>query len=89
VIWPTTVKAWSVVAYTVIFPSLVSQVLFARGVELIGSNRAGLFMNLVPIFGSFFAVLLLGEAFQVYHGLALVLVIGGIAIAQNLTPKSA
>ena len=89
VIWPTSVTAWSVILYTVIFPSLFSQALFARGVELIGSNRAGLFMNLVPIFGSILAVLLLGEAFQVYHGVALMLVIGGITIAQKLTPNVA
>lgn len=89
VIWPRSVTAWSVIVYTVVFPSLISQVLFARGVELIGSNRAGLFMNLVPIFGSILAVLLLGETFQLYHGLALALVIGGIAIAQNLTPRTA
>ncbi len=87
VIWPTSVTAWSVILYTVIFPSLFSQALFARGVELIGSNRAGLFMNLVPIFGSILAVLLLGEAFQLYHGIALMLVIGGITIAQKLTPN--
>ena len=86
VIWPTSVTAWSVILYTVIFPSLFSQALFARGVGLIGSNRAGLFMNLVPIFGSILAVLLLGEAFQLYHGVALMLVIGGITIAQKLTP---
>ncbi len=89
VIWPKSVTAWSVILYTVVFPSLISQALFVRGVELIGSNRAGLFMNLVPIFGSILAVLLLGERFQLYHAAALVLVIGGIAIAQNLTPKSA
>ena len=87
VIWPKSVTAWSVILYTVVFPSLFSQALFVRGVELIGSNRAGLFMNLVPIFGSILAVLLLGERFQLYHAAALVLVIGGIAIAQNLTPK--
>ncbi len=61
--------------------------MYARSIELIGSNRAGLFMNLVPIFGSIFAVLLLGETFHIYHGMALALVVGGIAIAQNLTPK--
>ncbi len=87
VIWPTSVTAWSVILYTVVFPSLIGQAMYARSVELIGSNRAGLFMNLVPIFGSIFAVLLLGETFHIYHGLALVLVVGGIAIAQNLTPK--
>ena len=87
VIWPTSVTAWSVILYTVAFPSLIGQAMYARSVELIGSNRAGLFMNLVPIFGSIFAVLLLGETFHLFHGLALALVVGGIAIAQNLTPK--
>jgi drug/metabolite transporter (DMT)-like permease len=86
-IWPVTPTAWSVIIYTVLFPSLISQAFFVRSVELIGSNRAGLFLNLVPIFGSLFAVVLLGEAFQLYHGLAMVLVIGGITLAQNLTPR--
>lgn len=87
VIWPTSTTAWSVILYTVVFPSVLGQAMFARGVELIGSNRAGLFMNLVPIFGAFLAVILLGEVFHMYHALALALVVGGIIIAQNLTPK--
>lgn len=87
VIWPTSVTAWTVILYTVAFPSIIGQAFFARGVELIGSNRASLFLNLVPIFGSILAVLLLGETFHLYHAASLVLVMGGIAIAQNLTPK--
>jgi len=87
-IWPTSVTAWAVILYTTVFPSIVGQVFFARGVELFGSNRAGIFINLVPIFGSILAVLLLGEHFHFYHGCALALVIGGITIAQNLTPRS-
>lgn len=88
VIWPTSTTAWAVILYTVIFPSIIGQAFFARGVELIGSNRAGLFLNLVPIFGSILAVMLLGENFELYHALALALVMGGITIAQNLTPKT-
>lgn len=88
VIWPKSATAWAVVLYTVVFASIIGQAFFARGVELIGSNRAGLFLNLVPIFGSILAVLVLGEAFQLYHGIALSLVMGGIAIAQNLTPRT-
>jgi hypothetical protein len=38
--------------FTAIFPSLVAQVLFIKGNEIIGSNRAGIFINLVPIFGT-------------------------------------
>lgn len=69
--------------YVIIVPSIVSQVCFAKGVALIGGNRAGLFINLVPVFGSFLAVLILGEQFKPYHGLGLVMVIGGIMLAER------
>ena len=61
------------------FPSLVSQLLFIRGVELIGANRAGLFVNLVPVFGAILAVAVLGEPFRLYHAVALALVLCGIS----------
>ena len=74
---------WLVLAYVVIFPSLLSQLFFARGVELIGANRAGQFINLVPIFGAMLAVIILGEQFRWYHAVGLLLVLGGIALAER------
>ena len=56
---------------------------YMRGVELIGPGRAGVFVNLVPVFGAIMAVALLGEPFAAYHVVALILVVGGIAIAQR------
>ena len=40
---------------------------FIRGVQLIGPGRAGVFVNLVPVFGAFMAVGLLGEPLATYH----------------------
>jgi drug/metabolite transporter (DMT)-like permease len=82
VIWPT-VTGWWILLYVAVYPSLLSQVFFMRGVELIGPGRAGLFVNLVPIFGALLAVLLLGEPFRPYHALALALVLGGIWLAER------
>ncbi|MBE7184749.1 MAG: DMT family transporter [Methylobacterium mesophilicum] len=73
---------WALVAYICIFPSIIAQLFYIRGVELIGANRAGLFINLVPIFGTLLAIVLLGEAFYPYHAAALLLVLGGIAVAE-------
>ena len=42
-----------------------------RRVGLIGPGRAGLFMNLVPVFGAILAVVILGEPFRLHHALAL------------------
>ena len=81
-IWPTT-TGWIVVCYVVLFPSFLSQIFFMRGVELIGPGRAGVFVNLVPIFAALFSVLLLDEAFQTFHAVALALVLGGIWIAER------
>ncbi|MCR5856563.1 DMT family transporter [Mesorhizobium sp. J428] len=73
---------WAIIAYTALFPSTLAQAFYIRGVNLIGGNRAGLFINLVPIFGTLLSIALLGEEVHVYHAAALALVLGGIAIAE-------
>lgn len=78
---------WVVVLYAAIFPSLMSQVLWVRGVEMIGPNRAGLFINAIPVFGMLLSVLLIGESLQVFHMIAMGLVLGGIAVAEWGRPK--
>lgn len=74
--------AWLVVAYTVLFPSLISQLFYVRGVELIGSNRASLFVNLIPLFGTLGSVVVLGEALQGFHLTAALLIAAGIVLAE-------
>jgi drug/metabolite transporter (DMT)-like permease len=82
VIWPDLV-GWAILLFVALLPSLLAQVVFIRGVELIGPARAGLFVNLVPVFGALLAVALLGEPFRPYHALALALVLGGIWLAER------
>lgn len=84
IIWPDTIGLL-VIVYTAIFPSILSQVFWMRGLEIIGSNRGGVFINIVPIVGSALAILILGEAFQLYHAVALVLVIGGVWLSQRMS----
>lgn len=73
---------WLIVAYTIVFPSIISQMLYVRGVELIGSNRASLFVNLIPLFGTIGSVIVLGEALEGFHLLAAGLVAAGIVLAE-------
>ncbi|KRB61908.1 hypothetical protein ASE04_20590 [Rhizobium sp. Root708] len=81
-------RGWVIAFYTAIFASLLAQVFYIRGVEAIGANRAGLFINLVPVFGTLLSVVLLGEELQLFHVIALVLTLGGIAIAEKGRPKT-
>ncbi len=71
------------VVYTAVMASLVSQSAYAAGVAIIGPSRASLFINAVPVFGAVLAMLLLGEVYRWYHAAGLVLVMGGIALAEH------
>ena len=83
VVWPT-LTGWLIIVYVGLFPSLLAQIFFMRGVELIGPSRAGVFVNLVPVFGAFLAVLILREPFTLSSAVALALVLGGIFVAERL-----
>lgn len=80
---------WAITLYTALGASVISQLTYIRGIELIGANRAGLFINLVPIFGTLLSILILGEEFHVYHAIALALVFGGIWLAEHGSRRSA
>lgn len=84
-VWPD-LKGWVIAAYTALFASLIAQIFFILGVERIGPNRAGLFINLIPVFGTFLSVLILGETLHPYQVIALLLTLGGIAVAERKKP---
>lgn len=76
-------QGWIVVGLITIFPSFLAQLAFIQGVAAIGPGRAGIFVNLVPIFAAFLAVVFLNEDFEFFHALALLLVLGGIYLAER------
>ena len=78
-----TLQGWLVTAWVAIFPSTLSQLFYLRGVDLIGPGRAGVYVNLVPVFAAVLAVVLIDEPFAAFHAVALALVIGGIWLAQR------
>ena len=86
--WPTA-QGWLILAFVVLGPSILAQLTFLRAVELIGPGRAGVFVNLVPVFAPVLAVAIIGEQVAPYHGLALVLVLSGIFIAERLGRRQA
>lgn len=79
--WPNA-TGWWVMAFVTVGPTLTAQLAYMRGVELIGPARASLFPCLVPALGAMFAVITLGEPFLYYHGLALILGLGGVYLAE-------
>ncbi len=81
--WVTpSATGWIIALLVTVLPSLLAQVFFIQGVTLIGSDRAGVFVNLVPVFASLMAVIFLRERFELHHVIALLLVLGGIWISE-------
>jgi drug/metabolite transporter (DMT)-like permease len=80
--WPDP-KGWIILLYIGLLPSLLCQIFYIRGIELIGPGRVSVFYNLVPVFGAVLSTLILGEPFTAYHVLALGMVLGGILIAER------
>lgn len=77
-----TLTGWGIALLVTFLPSLVAQIFFIQGVTLIGPGRAGVFVNLVPVFASLMAVIFLQEAFQTHHALSLMLVLSGIWMSE-------
>ena len=76
-------KGGLLLIYSAVFPTILAQTFFMRGVELTDANRAGLYVNLVPVFAAFLAVLILPERLYLYHLIALAMVLGGIYLAER------
>jgi drug/metabolite transporter (DMT)-like permease len=73
----------SAMLYVGIFPSFVAYVFWNRAVAEVGSNVAGIFMHLMPVFASVLAWLFLGEHIQVFHLAGFALILGGIALTTR------
>ncbi len=70
----------SSILYVATFPSIVAFFCWNWGVEQIGANRAGLFVNLIPVFASLMAVAWLGESIKAFHLIGMLLIFGGMVL---------
>jgi drug/metabolite transporter (DMT)-like permease len=77
---PTTAAA---LAYVSVFPSLVAYASWNRGVDLIGANRAGVFLHLIPLYSAVLASLLLGEDIGPHHVAGFLLILAGVWLAAR------
>src|SRR5262249_28064224 len=71
------------VVYVSTFPSLFAFAAWNRGVELLGANRAGPFLHLVPIYTAILGYAFLGDPLAAYHVAGLVLILTGVWLATR------
>ena len=69
--------------YVVFFPGLASFFFWIKGISIIGANRAGAFLHLMPIFGAIMAILIFNEKFMFYHFLGAIFIVAGITLSNK------
>ena len=70
-------------SYVVLFPGLASFIFWIKGISLIGSNRSGIFLHLMPIVSTILAMLIFKERFMVFHLIGTILIIAGIVLSSR------
>ena len=70
-------------SYVVLFPGLASFICWIKGIEIIGSNRSGIFLHLMPIFSTVLAILIFKEKFMNYHLFGAAFIVGGIFLSSR------
>jgi drug/metabolite transporter (DMT)-like permease len=69
--------------YVALFPGFLAYLFWNRGVELIGANRAGPFLHLIPVYSAIIATSVLGEQMHAFHVVGFALIMGGVWMASR------
>jgi len=70
-------------SYVVLFPGLASFICWIKGIAIIGSNRSGIFLHLMPIFSTLLAILIFKEKFMNFHLFGALFIISGIFLSSK------
>ncbi|MGR6982172.1 DMT family transporter [Testudinibacter sp. P27/CKL/0425] len=74
---------WWIVAYLIVFPSILSYVFWNYGISVVGSAKGASFTNAVPLFAAALSILVLREPIYGYHFISSALIIGGLLLCNR------
>ena len=72
-----------VLFYVVLFPGLASFIFWIKGISLIGANRSGVFLHIMPILSAIMAIIIFDEKFMFYHMLGAIFILIGILLSNR------
>ena len=79
---PSSSLDFVIISYVAIFASIVAFFSWNKGVSIIGPNRAGLFLHLIPVFSSIWAISFLNEKFAFFHLIGVFFILTGIILSN-------
>ena len=74
---------YMILLYVVLFPGLISFIFWIKGVALIGANRAGVFLHMMPVLSAIMAMIIFNEKFMFYHMLGAIFILTGILLSNR------
>ena len=77
------INLFYILIFLAIFPSIGSYYCWAGAVSIIGANRAGIFLSLIPLFSTIMAIFFYGEQFQFFHLIGAILIIIGLFLSNK------
>ena len=72
-----------ILIYLALFPSIGSYYCWAGAVSIIGANRAGIFLSLIPLFSTILAIAFFNEKFYFFHFIGSVLIVLGLFLSNK------
>ena len=76
-------KLLFILIFLALFPSIGSYYCWAGAVSIIGANRAGIFLSLIPLFSTIMAIFFYKEQFQFFHLIGAILIILGLFLSNK------
>ena len=71
--------------YVVVFPAIAAYYCWQKAVEIIGPNRASMFIQLMPLFSAVMAIFIFKEKFEFYHFVGATFIVSGIYLSNKKT----
>ena len=77
------INLFYILIFLALFPSIGSYYCWAGAVAIIGANRAGIFLSLIPLFSTIMAIFFYNEQFQIFHLIGAILIILGLFLSNK------
>ena len=72
-----------ILIYVAIFPAIAAYYFWQKGIEIIGPNRASMFIQLMPLFSAVMAIIIFKEKFELYHFVGAIFILSGIYLSNR------
>ena len=68
------------IVYVALFASILAYIFWNKAIQIVGANKTGIFIHLMPVFSIILAIIFLDEKLRGYHIKGTILIFSGILL---------